>query len=408
MSRDDHLSWTPRTWALAAFGVAGLLAGAVAGRMAFTALAATLLVLLAVEALLVGRGMSRVALHLTPERVSEGQRATVRLEVAHALPDAQVRVELDPVLAVVEGDNVGDLSDRSFQVTTAVRGPHRIGPVSLRRWSPLRLWLRETELHEPLSLDVVPTPSDVKQLAIFSRTLKPLQGRFQVNRPGQGFDFFALRQYAPGDTIRDVNWKASARGEELIVNQRQRETLTEMVILIDSRLTSGAGIPGQSPLDRSCRIALAVYAAAVRSHDITHLRTYGEGLGRLPRGEGAHACEAFLAHLPAGGSTGLAEAWEDLVRELRGTGPILVLSSMEAEDAQATHAFADMRARGHPVTLVSPVPEGPTWESPGAHNRRRDREAALEAVRGLGVVVADWKVGQALQAERPRALGAVA
>ena len=401
----DRLAWTPRAWAYAGSSVAALVAGALEGRLYLTSLAAAVLFLLAVEAVLVGRRLPALALEVHPLRTKEAQPCSVDVRCTASAPDAQFKVALDPVFDLAGGSNLGTLEARSFQVSSRVRGPHAVGPLDVRIWSPLRLWAREHQVGQGVSVEVVPSAEDVKRFGLLSRTLKPLSGRFQVNRPGQGFDFFALRQYASGDTMRDVNWKASARQEELVVNQRQRETFSEIVVLVDARLVSAAGVPGTTPLDRSCRVALGLHMQANRSRDSIHIVAYGERVARLAKTASVHDCETLLARLPSRGASTLADAWADVRREVRGTGPVIVLSSLEA-DPMATRAMAEMRAQGHPVTVFSPCPAGPTWSS--SRVRQRAREEALEAASALGAVVVDWQVGQGVEAQKPAAVEAFA
>jgi uncharacterized protein (DUF58 family) len=396
-----HLAWTRQASLYAVAGLALAVAGAWAGRLLPAAFGGTLLLVVAVESALASGRMPHVALQVSASRVPEGQPVDVAVECSRAGRDTQLQVRLDPAIAVPEGSNVVGGGPSRFAARCDLRGPRAIGPVQVRLWSPTRLWAREAETGAAHTVEVLPSSMDAKRVGLLSRTLKPVAGRFQVNRPGQGFDFFALRGYAPGDTIRDVNWKASARQEDLVVNQRQRETLTEMTILVDARLVGGAGVPGQSPLDRSCRVALGLYAQAARARDVVHLAAYGEDLTRLQRNASVHDCESLLARLDAGGRMTLDVAWRELSRDVRGTGPVLVLSSLEA-DPTAGHAFADMRARGHPVTLLSPQPKGPTWESPAGARRRADREDRLASARAVGVVVVDWKPGSPIEADKPR------
>lgn len=396
-----HLAWTRQASLYAVAGLALAVAGAWAGRLLPAAFGGTLLLVVAVESALASGRMPHVALQVGASRVPEGQAVPVAVECSRAGRDTQLQVRLDPAVAVPEGSNVVGGGSSRFLARFDLRGPRAVGPVRVRLWSPTRLWAREAETGGAHTVEVLPSAMDAKRVGLLSRTLKPVAGRFQVNRPGQGFDFFALRGYAPGDTLRDVNWKASARQEDLVVNQRQRETLTEMTILVDARLVAGAGIPGQSPLDRSCRVALGLYAQAARARDVIHLAAYGDDLDRLQRNASVHDCESLLARLDARGRMTLDVAWRELSRDVRGTGPILVLSSLEA-DATAGHAFADMRARGHPVTLLSPQPQGPAWDSAAAAGRREDRERRLASARAVGVVVVDWKPGSPIEADKPR------
>jgi hypothetical protein len=137
----------------------------------------------------------------------------------------------------------------------------------------------------------------------------------------------------------------------------------------------------------------------VRSLDVVRLAAYGADLQTLQRSpDRLAACEAMLGRLEPRGESGLKAAWDALRRDMRGSGPIVVFSSMEG-DASAVQAVADMKGRHHPVTVFSPEPVGPSWE--GDEPRRAARQAILASLRGLGAVVVDWAPGAPVVAERP-------
>ncbi|HUR64532.1 MAG TPA: DUF58 domain-containing protein [Candidatus Thermoplasmatota archaeon] len=407
-----RLAWVPQALAYVLAGFGLTVAGALLHTLLPVALGGMLLLGVALEALLVAHRAPTATLAVSPTRLPEGQEADATVTLHGSPGDQQVRVRLDPTLELVAGTNLfGELKGRdpstSFRVRAPVRGPRAIGPVEVRSWSPSRLWTRELALGQAQALEVIPRRADIKRFAILSKSVKPREGRFSVNRPGQGFDFFTLRGYSAGDTMRNVNWKASARHEDLIVNQRQRETLTDLTLLLDARLLSGVGPRGDTPLDRACRVALGLFEQGIRSRDQVRLVAYGSKVEKLAHGpDRIVACEALLAGLEAGGTVGLRAAWSDVRGDIRSPGPVIVLSSLEGEP-DAAEAVADMMGRHHPVTVFSPTPSGPTWDAPASARRRQAREETLRRLSSLGATVVDWKPGTAVEAHAPGIAGAL-
>jgi uncharacterized protein (DUF58 family) len=413
MNGRARMEWTRQALWCTLAGWASLAVGAWLGSRTLVAGGAALLFWVLADALLTAGHAPTVRLQVTPQRVPENQGVTAELEMAGLRRRHQVRLLLDPGLGLppdatnlAAGFTAG-AHVQSVRVQTPLRGARLVGPVEVRYWSPSRLWARQWTLGEAVPIEVLPSSEDVRRLGLLSRVVKPLEGRYSVNRPGSGFDFFTLRGYTTGDTQRSVNWKASARQEDdLIVNQRQRETLTELTILVDGRLVSGVGPLGQSPLDRACRLALGLYVQGLRNRDIVRLACYGEGVARPPPGgDRLHTCEQFLARLQPAGAAGLREAWDAVHADIKAPGPIMVLSSLEG-DAGAAPAIADMVARHHPVTVVSPTPTGPSWSADAARQQRRND--LIREVRRSGAVVVDWLPATAVEAEKPVIGGVVA
>lgn len=332
------------------------------------------------------------------ERAPEG--ASVTVEVTSTAPSARIRmrVESDSTLAVQGG---GEIPARArlwqSDVMLAARGPRRIGPVVARWWSPARIWARERPISDAVTVLVIPRADDVDGVQLANRRVHAVQGRFLVNRPGQGFDFFALRQYDVGDTMRSVNWKASARLEDgLIVNQRQRDTFADLTIIVDGRWTSGAGPPGRTPLDRSCRMALALLLEGLRARDRVRLCVHGEDVKILGPGRvEPRDCEDMLAALESAGEVNLGQAWKELENESHPRGPVIVFTSLEDDDS-AQSVCAELLARQLPVTIVSPRPLGPSWDDGQARQAARLRR--LDACRAVGASVVDLGEAEVVRA----------
>lgn len=71
-------------------------------------------------------------------------------------------------------------------------------------------------------------------LPLARRALGLLEGEHGSNRPGNGFDFLDLRDYASGDSARQIDWKASAKNGRPIVINRQRDVTSTAWLLLDT------------------------------------------------------------------------------------------------------------------------------------------------------------------------------
>lgn len=125
-----------------------------------------------------------------------------------------------------------------YRVRVQRRGDQRFGVARLKRISALGLLERAAPLAIPTRVTVLP-PS-ARNLGVRVRPRPPQRsGRTtRAARRGPGDDFYALREYMPGDSIGDVNWKATARLNRVITNEFLPDEPPRYLLYVDTR---GAG-----------------------------------------------------------------------------------------------------------------------------------------------------------------------
>ncbi len=286
------------------------------------------------------------------------------------------------------------------------RGVYRLGPVRVAVTDPLGLLYLPLRLESPAYATAVPRVDEVSWLKIYSEGTRPIPGEAPSRVPGPGTEFRSIREALPGDPLRTVNWKATARRGKVMVNEHEAERRTEVMILLDtgpSVTWSGGG----DLLDHACRAAMGVAAAAMRmGHRVGLLHL---GSRWIPPEYGpAHLVEIARC-LAAARPTESAEL-RLLVRNAanvyltRGCQVILV-SPMT--DPTTPDALAELASRGFKVLVVSPNPitaelsrrtgrgGGRGWGDPveaaAASILSLEREAALAAASAFAAVL-DWDV----------------
>lgn len=122
-------------------------------------------------------------------------------------------------------------------------------------------------------------------------------------RPGDGEDFFGLRDYRPGDSIRQVAWKRLAGLDRLATIERSRSGPPRLVVTLDlrtetARLRSGE-VPPRELEERAITIAASLAAAAMREGFEVGLEVLGLAAPRLPVRSGHWHLERLLGALAA-------------------------------------------------------------------------------------------------------------
>ncbi|MFE0459168.1 DUF58 domain-containing protein [Kitasatospora sp. NPDC058965] len=175
------------------------------------------------------------------------------------------------------------------RVSTALhptrRGDQQAHRVTVRSLGPLGLAGRQGSHHVPWTLRALPPFTSRKHLPSRLARLRELDGRTSLLTRGQGTEFDSLREYLPGDDVRSIDWRASARRHTVAVRTWRPERDRHILIVLDTGRTS-AGRVGDAPrLDAALDAALLLTALATRAGDrvdlLAHdLRQRGTVLGR--------------------------------------------------------------------------------------------------------------------------------
>lgn len=255
---------------------------------------------------------------------------TAEVEVLDALPP---EVELD------EGHNWFQTTlhpkkavEFQYTVRAGLRGPHPVGPLKVRTSDVFRLRALETVVEGAQEALVLPRSDSLSRIPFKSKIPLLTLGPHLVNRAGDGTEFHALRDYQSGDSIRIVNWKASARTKELVVNQRVHESMATITVFLDARAIAGAGTVSRNPLNEGCRATLSIVNGALQARDKVRVFVYGDGVQELCPRTGrskAHEMSDELARLEPAGTTTFGDAVEETLHEMKTHSPFVLVSGLE-------------------------------------------------------------------------------
>jgi uncharacterized protein (DUF58 family) len=348
----------------------------------------------------------RVELRLSRDRLLEGEECevVVRLRSEHAERLALELLLPDGLAADAETVRlaVGEELDVAFAVGATRWGTHVVRGVRLDAGDPLRLVRYELRHEERLPIRVYPRPETVRALLRPLRT-QVFAGNQVAREKGDGIEFADLRRFVPGDRVRRVNWRASARRGELWVNELHPERNADVVLLLDS--FADARGQEEGTLDRAVRAAIALAAEHLKQRDRVGLVSFGGVLSWLLPGMGERQLYRIVDALLES-EVVVNYAWRDVSLIPRGTLPpqALVLCLTPLLDERAAVALLDLHARGFDLGVVEVSPLG--LVEPGRSEAERlayriwrlRREAARSRLLRSGIPIATW------DEERPLAL----
>jgi uncharacterized protein (DUF58 family) len=245
------------------------------------------------------------------------------------------------------------------RLTPFRRGERRAAHVTVRSFGPLGIAARQATLLAPSTLRVLPPFESRKHLPSRLARLRELDGRTSVMIRGQGTEFDSLREYVRGDDVRSIDWRATARRNDLVVRTWRPERDRRVVIVIDSGRTSAARINNEPRIDTAYESALLLAALASRAGDRVDVVIYDRRVrGRVQGATGADLLSRLVDTMAPVDPELIEMDWAAvpaLVRSMTSQHSLVVLAtSIDAPGAsRGLLAVLPQLTRKHTVVVAS-------------------------------------------------------
>ena len=393
---------SPRLIGYAALAAAGLVGALALHRPELAVLATPFALLLAIGTR-AGEPRISVEFELPADRALEGTvvEAVVHVHTDRAVDRLELLLRLPRAVEVVDGSRAQAIrlrADEHRELRIGLRctrwGVFDLGRVDLRARSPLRLVTWETRFENSRRLKAYPSPLTVQRVLAPLET-QALAGSEVARAKGEGVEYADIRDFVPGDRVRSINWRASARRQGLVVNERHPERNTDVVLFIDS-FTDVRGA-GRSVLEDAVRAAASLATRYLERRDRVGLVGFGGVLRWLHPGMGITQRYRLIETML---ETGVEPTytWRDVsVIPARILPPAsLVLGLTPLVDQRFIAALEDLRARRYDVAVVEvdPVPLVEAGRSEADRLAYRlwllEREVLRARLVALGIGVATW------------------
>jgi len=279
---------TTRLWALIALLALPMMAAGFYPGWGGSVLALDVLVAaLAGVDLLMARRVRIEAHRRLPRKLSVGVANKVEVLLIHRSSQpvhVRVRDDVPDAFSATPEEAPLDLPPESqtrwvYRVTPAKRGKFSFGDVHVRVRGPLGLVFHERAFKEAQSASVFPDLRGASRLLLSGAALDLVNlGLRQLRRDGRGSEFARLRDYAQGDSVREVDWKASARRGKPVTRVMESERSQSILICVDAGRSMAAQVAGLTKLDHAVNAALFLAFVAVRNGDRVGLVTFADGV----------------------------------------------------------------------------------------------------------------------------------
>jgi uncharacterized protein (DUF58 family) len=208
-----------------------------------------------------------------------------------------------------------------------------------------------------------------------------LTGAYRSAFRGQGLTFEELREYAPGDDVRWIDWNATARLARPITKRMREERDLVLALLVDVSPSVAQGAAAGTKLAAIQRAAAALAVAAVASQDRVALALFADGLRELlPPGSGPIARERVLAALESpvsGTGTDASGALDWAAETLPRHSVVILLSDFLFPDPGAPLRRCASKHDLVALRIVDPLDAPPPGLPPVRVRGAEDRRARI-------------------------------
>lgn len=169
----------------------------------------------------------------------------------------------------------------SYSLRPVTRGEYDFDAVLCYVQSNLGLLQRRFSATEKATVKVYPSYQQLKKFQLLATTENIFTGVRRIRRIGHSMEFEKIKNYVQGDDIRTINWKATARSSDLMVNTYTDAREQQVYAIIDKGRSMKMPFEGMSLLDYSINATLSLLNVVLLKHDKAGLISFSNKIGNI-------------------------------------------------------------------------------------------------------------------------------
>lgn len=219
------------------------------------------------------------------DRFSNGDDNPVRIRVESRYQFAVTLKVIDEIPAVFQARDIHfDLSlgkregkTIEYQLHPTQRGEYGFGQIRVFTSTSIGLIARRFSCGQPVDVKVYPSYLMLHRYEFMAMNNNLIElGIKKIRRAGQQTEFEQIKEYVKGDDYRTINWKASARRHQLMVNMYQDERSQQIYNVVDKGRMMQQAFRGMTLLDYAINASLVLSYVAIHKEDKAGLVTFNE------------------------------------------------------------------------------------------------------------------------------------
>jgi uncharacterized protein (DUF58 family) len=168
-----------------------------------------------------------------------------------------------------------------YNLRPMTRGVYQFGSLLSYVSTPLGLLQRRITNVGTSAVKVYPSYQQLKKNQLLATSQNLFFGVKKIRRLGHSMEFEKIKSYVPGDDIRTINWKATARSTDIMVNTYTDARQQQVYAVIDKGRSMKMPFEGMTLLDYSINASLSLLNIVLLKHDKAGLITFSNTLSNI-------------------------------------------------------------------------------------------------------------------------------
>ena len=225
------------------------------------------------------------AQRILPEKMSNGDENSIKIDLKNNYPF--------PIRAKIIDEIPFQFQKRDFLIERKLekqknvlleyilepkeRGEYSFGNLNIFVSSKAGLLSRRFTFQKNATLPSYPSFIHLRKYELMALQNEFLFGGIKkIRKLGHTMEFEQIKEYVPGDDVRTINWKATSKRNQLMVNQFQDEKSQRIYMLIDKGRTMQMPFNGLSLLDYSINATMALSHIILKKYDKAGMMTFSK------------------------------------------------------------------------------------------------------------------------------------
>jgi uncharacterized protein (DUF58 family) len=229
------------------------------------------------DILIVFIGKNKIeATRILPDKFSNGDKNQIKIEITNNYP---FTIFLEIIDEIPEQFQVRDFKIKEsiahrasksipYHLKPTERGEYYFGCLNIYASSILNIVAKRFTFHDGAMVPTYPSFKQLKKFELLNINRNSLEyGLKKVRRLGHSMEFEQIKDYVLGDDLRTINWKATAKKNQLMVNQFQDEKSQPVYSIIDKGRIMKMPFNGLSLLDYAINATLVISNVVLKKQD---------------------------------------------------------------------------------------------------------------------------------------------
>ena len=225
------------------------------------------------------------AQRILPEKLSNGDQNSIKVDIKNNYPFTIKTKVIDeiPFQFQKRDFNIERTIEKNknilfeYLLEPKERGEYSFGNLNVFAESPLGLVSKRFTFQKEAMLPSYPSFIHLRKYELMALQNEFLLGGIKkIRKLGHTMEFEQIKEYVPGDDVRTINWKATSKRNQLMVNQFQDEKSQRIFMLIDNGRTMQMPFNGLSLLDYSINATMALSHIILKKNDRAGMMTFSK------------------------------------------------------------------------------------------------------------------------------------